>query len=55
VVLPQQTPAPAMALMQLLEVNTKVDEVPEEIQQLELNPVEVVVVVTSAAVAVDAK
>jgi hypothetical protein len=49
VVLLQQIQVLAMALMQQLEVDTKVDEALAEIQQLELNLVAVVAVVTSAA------
>jgi hypothetical protein len=51
VVLLQQIQVLAMALMQQLEVDTKVDEALAEIQQLELNLVAVVAVVTSVAAA----
>jgi hypothetical protein len=51
VVLLQQIQVLAMALMQLQEVDTKVDEALAEIQQLELNLVAVVVAVTLVAAA----
>jgi hypothetical protein len=51
VVLLQQIQVLAMALMQQLEVDTKVDEALAEIQQLELNLVAVVVAVTLVAAA----
>jgi hypothetical protein len=50
VVLLQQIQVLAMALMQQLEVDTKVDEAQAETQQMELNRVAVVAVVTSVVV-----
>jgi hypothetical protein len=50
VVLLQQIQVLAMALMQLQEVDTKVDEAQAETQQMELNRVAVVAVVTSVVV-----
>ena len=47
----QRIPALAMGLMQLQEVDTKVDEARVEIQQMELNPAAAAAVVTLAAAA----
>jgi hypothetical protein len=51
VVLLQQIQVLAMALMQLQEVDTKVDEAQAETQQMELNRVAAVAAVTLAAAA----